>query len=256
MSKLRRPVFLMALLVFVAFGLQPSFAMQSADSRVVERHYSPETVYPIAGVMGIQTAILFGEEERIENIAVGDGSNWQITPNKRANILFIKPIATKKVTNLTVVTDRRTYLFELNSTNPKAVPIYTMRFIYPPDPVVSEVPDLTGLPPEALSETATDPSPKINLSWAKSGKESLWPSEIFDDGTLTYLRWPKAVSPPAIYSISADGTESLVNQLAQNDYFVIDFVPSALMLRLGKARARLDRITLPDPVQPKMENGN
>jgi len=73
---------------------------------------------------------------------------------------------------------------------------------------------------------------------------------------LTYLRWPKAVSPPAIYSISADGTESLVNQLAQNDYFVIDFVPSALMLRLGKARARLDRITLPDPVQPKMENGN
>jgi hypothetical protein len=53
-----------------------------------------------------------------------------------------------------------------------------------------------------------------------------------------------------------DGTESLVNQLSQNDYFVIDFVPSAIMLRLGKAKARLDRITLPDADMSKLESGN
>jgi type IV secretion system protein VirB9 len=230
------------LLIIAAFAHVPALAfMQERDARVVERNYSPETVYPVAGIIGIQTAVMFADEERIENIAIGDGSNWQVTPNKRANILFIKPIATKKVTNLTVVTNRRAYLFELNSTDQKAAPIFTMRFKYPPDPIESSPPDLTKIPPEALSEEGAVAAPKINFNWAKSGKSKLWPSEIFDDGTLTYLRWPKGVSPPAIYSVGAEGTEALVNQMVQNDYFVIDFVPSALMLRLGKAKARLDR---------------
>lgn len=255
MTKMRCIIMIIYVMAMLSLG-QPSIAQQASDSRVVERHYSPATVYRIAGVMGIQTAILFGEEERIENIAIGDGSNWQVTPNKRANILFIKPIATKKVTNLTIVTDRRTYLFELNSVDQKAVPIYTLRFIYPPEPVEPEVPDLTAIPPEAISDSRANQAPALDVSWSKSGKASLWPSEIFDDGVLTYLRWPKEVSPPAIYSIGVDGTESLVNQLSQNDYFVIDFVPSAIMLRLGKARARLDRVTLPDTSSINVESGN
>ena len=254
MKKMRCSPIILALAFL--FASQSAVAQQANDNRVVERHYSAATVYRIAGVMGIQTAVLFGEEERIENIAIGDGSNWQVTPNKRSNILFIKPIATKKVTNLTIVTDRRTYLFELNSVDQKAVPIYTLRFIYPPDPVEPEFPDLTAIPPEAISDTPAVAPSNLKVSWSKSGKANLWPSEIFDDGTLTYLRWPKTVSPPAIYSIGVDGTESLVNQLAQNDYFVIDFVPSAIMLRLGKAKARLDRITLPDADMSKLESGN
>lgn len=214
---------------------------QGRDSRVLEQFYSPETVYVINGVLGIQTAVQFGEGERIENIAIGDGSNWQVTPNKRADILFIKPMAAKKVTNLTVVTSKRTYLFELSSLNQKALPLFTMRFTYPPEPEEPTVLDITAIPPEALSEANAVATPQINHSWAKSGKQELWPSEIFDDGTLTYLKWPRTVTPPAIYAISADGNESLVNQLVQNDYFIIDYVPSSLMLRLGKAKARLDR---------------
>jgi type IV secretion system protein VirB9 len=247
----RGAVFLLLTTVFTA----QVAAMQDRDSRVLERYYSPETVYPIPAIMGIQTAIIFGEEERIENIAIGDGANWQVTPNKRANILFIKPMATKKLTNLTVVTNRRSYLFELNSANQKASPIFTLRFIYPPEPVEPEIPDLTKIPAEAMSESNAVRAPKINFKWVKSGKEKLWPSEVFDDGTLTYLRWPKDVSPPAIYAIGADGTESLVNQLVQNDYFVVDFVPSALMLRLGKAKARIDRQAGFESADSKTESG-
>ncbi|MVZ98243.1 type VI secretion protein [Sphingorhabdus sp. IMCC26285] len=254
MSKMRCFNIIWALAII--FAGQQTIAQQASDNRVVERYYSAATVYRIAGVMGIQTAVLFGEEERIENIAIGDGSNWQVTPNKRSNILFIKPIATKKVTNLTIVTDRRTYLFELNSVDQKAVPIYTLRFIYPPDPVDPDLPDLTAIPPEAISDSPAVQPSNLKVSWSKSGKSNLWPSEIFDDGTLTYLRWPKTVTPPAIFSIGVDGTESLVNQLAQNDYFVIDFVPSAIMLRLGKAKARLDRVATPAPNAANLETGN
>lgn len=232
------------MLIFVAASCgcltQPASA-QVRDNRVVEQFYSPETVYIINGVLGIQTAVQFGENERIENIAIGDGSNWQVTPNKRADILFIKPMTAKKVTNLTVVTSKRTYLFELTSLNQKASPLFTLRFTYPPEPEELAVPEGLSIPPEALSETNAVVEPKINHSWAKSGKSELWPSEIFDDGTLTYIRWPKTTTPPAIYSISVDGREALVNQLVQNDYFIIDYVPSSIMLRLGKAKARLDR---------------
>lgn len=232
----------MVVLFVASWALMAASAnAQARDNRVIERLYSPETVYVINGILGIQTAVQFGEGERIENIAIGDGSNWQVTPNKRADLLFIKPMATKKITNLTVVTSKRTYLFELTSLDQKASPLFTLRFTYPPEPEETGILDIADIPPEALSEANAVEAPRINADWAKSGKQQLWPSEIFDDGTLTYLKWPKTATPPAIYAIGADGTESLVNQLVQNDYFIIDYVPSALMLRLGKAKARLDR---------------
>jgi hypothetical protein len=38
---------------------------------------------------------------------------WQITPNRRASLLFVKPLPGAHRTNMTVVTDKRTYLFDL-----------------------------------------------------------------------------------------------------------------------------------------------
>ena len=161
-------IFLAALCVLPAHA---AYA-QGRDSRVLEQFYSPETVYVINGILEIQTAVQFGEGERIENIAIGDGSNWQVTPNKRADILFIKPMASKKITNLTVVTSKRTYLFELSSLNQKASPLFTMRFTYPPEPADPTVLDITAIPPEALSEANAVATPQINHSWPRAASRS------------------------------------------------------------------------------------
>ena len=32
-------------------------------------------------------------QERIENVAIGDSLGWQVTPNRKANLLFLKPMA-------------------------------------------------------------------------------------------------------------------------------------------------------------------
>ena len=46
----------------------------------------------IEGRPNVQATIDFGEDEHIENVAIGDSSAWQVTPNKRANLLFVKPL--------------------------------------------------------------------------------------------------------------------------------------------------------------------
>ena len=101
------------------------------DSRLVERMYDPAEVVRIDGRTKVQATVAFADDERIENVAIGDSEAWQVTPNKRANLLFIKPLSPTARTNMTVVTDRRTYLFDLVA-SPRAQPLYVLRFAYPP----------------------------------------------------------------------------------------------------------------------------
>src|SRR5690606_27195983 len=82
------------------------------DARIVERMYDPNEVVRVEGRAGVQATIRFAEDEHIENVAVGDSQKWQVTPNKRANLLFVKPLTERAMTNMTVVTDKHTYLFD------------------------------------------------------------------------------------------------------------------------------------------------
>ena len=76
------------------------------DPRLVERLYDPTQVVRIEGKVNVQSTIQFGEGEVIENVAIGDSTSWQVTPNRRANLLFVKPLAPRAATNMTVVTNR------------------------------------------------------------------------------------------------------------------------------------------------------
>ena len=90
------------------------------DARIVEKFYDAGKVVRIEGKTKVQATIQFAEDERIENVAIGDSEAWQVTPNKRANLLFVKPLAPAASTNMTVVTDRRTYLFDLVASDRKS----------------------------------------------------------------------------------------------------------------------------------------
>ncbi|HEY0271444.1 MAG TPA: TrbG/VirB9 family P-type conjugative transfer protein, partial [Sphingomonas sp.] len=79
------------------------------DPRIATRLYNAGEIVAISGRPDIQSTIEFGDDERIENIAVGDSATWQVTPNKRASLLFVKPMKAPARTNMTVVTDQRTY---------------------------------------------------------------------------------------------------------------------------------------------------
>ena len=44
----------------------------------------------------ISSTVEFAPDERIENVAVGDSGAWQVTPNKRGDHLFVKPLQARR----------------------------------------------------------------------------------------------------------------------------------------------------------------
>lgn len=231
-------------LLFAPGALIPAAAAR--DPRLVTRHFNPDEVITIAGRAGVQAAISFADDEHIENVAIGDANAWQVTPNKRANILFVKPLSTRGRTNLTVVTDRHTYLFDLVAGS-TAQPLYVLRFTYPAEPksparsvpgTISEV-EAQALvqPPQETAPTVPAP---LNFAWKARGNRKLVPARVFDDGSATFLTWDARSPLPAILIRNEKGEEGAVNYAVRDGVIVLDSVPRTIVLRAGKALATLE----------------
>jgi type IV secretion system protein VirB9 len=222
------------------------------DMRIVSRAYDPGTIVTVYGHTGIQTTIEFRGDERIDNIAVGDSTEWQVTPNKRASLVFIKPMKPGAHTNMTVITDRRTYLFDLVARR-VGPSVYIMRFTYQPDPPPPPPPAL--LPAEAEIAKGTAPSlekspAELHFGWVMSGTSSLLPSRMFDDGEFVWLTWPKDVDPPAILRHDATAGDGPLNYRIEGDYIVVDGVPAQITLKRGKLTATLMAPAKPGAAPP------
>lgn len=105
----------------------------TTDSRIKTYKYSPNDVYLLVLHYGFQSHIEFAKNESIETITLGDSYAWKITP--LGNRLFIKPLERNIRTNMTIITDKRTYQFdivakELEYGEEKDL-VYVVRFKYP-----------------------------------------------------------------------------------------------------------------------------
>ncbi len=221
------------------------------DSRLVERLYDPGKVVRIDGRTKVQATIAFDESEQIENVAIGDSQAWQVTPNKRANLLFIKPLSPTARTNMTVVTNKRTYLFDLVA-SPKANALYVLRFTYPVEaapeqPLLAETPNPVEMAAANDPYAVVDPA-ALNFDWVSAGDKNLLPSRAYDDGNATFLTWPDGKSVPAILVKDYKGTEGPVNFTVRGNVIVIEGVPGEIILRSGKEVASLVNQGPPRPV--------
>lgn len=197
------------------------------DSRIQTIQYDPNQVVLLHGTLGYQFIVEFNTGEKIETVSIGDALGWQVTPNRKANVLFIKPVL-KSTTNLTVLTDERRYAFELQvSPQRRGVPVlYVARMVYPQPVIAVELP-----PPPPPPE----PPPVVsNYYYTMSGSEVERPLHIFDDGHKTYFQWAPDSALPAIFAVSDDGSESLVNYVLRGPYVVVDQVAPGFALRSGK----------------------
>jgi len=218
----------------LALGLAMGLAgpAHAADDRLVAHFYKADEVVRVEGRPGIQATIMFADDEHVENIAVGDSASWQITPNKRANLLFIKPLNRHARTNMTVVTDQRTYFFDLAVADGRD-PLYSLRFTYPEKPK----------PQRETPEPAQMGVP--NFAWKVGGKPKLAPDRVFDDGNSTWLSWAPGRPMPAILVRDEKGKEGPVNYAVRENFIVLDKVPPAIILRSGKDSAILVRSAPP-----------
>ena len=78
--------------------------------------------------------IVLGEDEKIETLALGDSIAWKVEPNKRGNIIFVKPVEKNAFSNLNVVTSKRIYSFILRADFRQGrTQVFKVRFRFPED---------------------------------------------------------------------------------------------------------------------------
>ena len=103
------------------------------DSRIKVMVYHKDDVFKFVGYYGYQTSIELSPDEEVASVSMGDTTAWQVVPS--GNLIFIKPIDDQATTNMTLITNKRTYFFELyaEETNDIRNPemAFTVRFIYP-----------------------------------------------------------------------------------------------------------------------------
>jgi len=248
----RGPVLICALIALAASPALAAVTPQpsAGDPRMRVAKYVPEEVVELTGDLGYQLTVTFGDGERIENVSIGDAQGWQVTPNRKADLLFLKPIDRAAPTNMTVVTNLRRYAFELR-VRPRVPPgeertiIYGLRFDYPPPPP----------PPPSEKAQARTPPQVLNAAYSYEGSPKSLPLRVFDDGKSTYFEFAAADDYPAIYTLEADRTEAVVNFTVRDGYVVVDQVARGFVLRRGTDMTRLYndgyRETLPGPLSPK-----
>ena len=220
----------------LAAALFASGPVLAGDNRIKTLPYDAEEIVSIVGFAGIQSTVQFGPDERIENVAVGDSSAWQITPNRRGTLLFVKPLASTNRTNMTVVTDKRTYMFDLSAGGKAGPPLYVLKFTYqdlPPAQVAPVEPQALVMASASIPTTASTSPERLNFDWKVKGYSRLRPARIFDDGASLYLSWPSGVELPAILTAAEKGREAPLDYRVAGEYIVLTPVPANIVLRHG-----------------------
>jgi type IV secretion system protein VirB9 len=105
----------------------------ATDSRIKTYVYNQNDVYLVVIASGFQSSIEFDRGETIQTLSLGDQYSWSLTPMN--NRLFIKPLENNIHTNMTVITNMRTYQFDVVSSDSgvgSEQAAYVIRFYYPP----------------------------------------------------------------------------------------------------------------------------
>lgn len=230
------------LLIALPCGAMAQAPVSFVDPRIQSVEYDPDRVVPVRGVLGFQLMLEFAADERIENVSIGDSLGWQVTPNRRANVLFLKPID-GTATNMTVLTDTRRYVFDLSvaPTASRYLAPYTIRFSYPQVAVAFPV----------VAEPEPEKPPTVaNDAYTVTGSRENAPTRVFDDGRMTYFEWPAEGPVPAIFAVGADGSESVVNYGVRGAYVVVDQLAGRFALRNGAQVAMVTNTRYPAPGRP------
>lgn len=196
--------------------------------------YNPNDVYLYLGHYTYQGFIEFDSGETISTISMGDPSLWMF--ENLQNRLFLKPVGEdNSETNMTVITNKRIYHFELMAKEAKGIDdkdlIFVAKFLYPDD----KDKNIVEFPKADKSDEPDMHDLSIyNFNYQYTGEPSIAPLKVFDNGEFTYFQFPKKNAEiPAIFSVDGAGFESLVNFRSAGQYIIVERVSPQFTLRSG-----------------------
>ena len=206
------------------------------DPRIRYVRYEASHVYRLRGYVGYEIDLQFAPGERFAGLGVGDAKAIKVAA--AGNHLFIKPLATHVSTDMTVLTNRRTYVFHYHVL-PVSVPprraaiVYAVRFEYPRAARRLDAAEQRRLR-VARDLYRAEHAPPRNVDYWFCGPRALKPEAAWDDGAQTHLIFPSRAELPAVFVRNADGSESLVNFDMRGDQMVIHRIARRFVLKRGR----------------------
>lgn len=203
------------------------------DSRLRVMAYNPNDIFKFTGFYGYESSIVFSSEETIDSVTMGDSIAWQVVPN--GNRLFLKPIEPEATTNMTLITNKRVYHFELHAEYAKNINdpslIFSVKFLYPDEEgsngAVQHFADQSEM-------NVIEEGKNLNYKYTISGPDSIAPLKIFDDGEKTYIEFNKNTQElPSIFVVYNDNTEGILNYSVSGKYIIVQRIASRFTLRRG-----------------------
>ena len=208
--------------------------------------FAEDALYQLFAAPQQVTDIALQPGESLMAISAGDTVRWAVGdsssgtgPAKQIHVL-VKPFQSGLTTNLVILTDRRSYHLQLESTQKTAMA--ALSFSYGEDGLitgrsgrVSPIID-TGL---SLSN--------LHFSYKISGDSPAWrPLRAFDDGSKVYIEFPARIDQgeaPPLFVVGTGGKSDLVNYRVRGNYYIVDRLFAAAELRLGEKHQDVVRIT-------------
>lgn len=232
-------MFLLSLFTMSAYAERQPLKL-STDQRIEVVAYSEYDVVPIHGTTFTTTQITFSEDETIENVQNGDLGAWTASISKTSpNMMFVKPTTYDSHTNMTVVTNKHTYYFTLDSNAQgqikQANATYAIKFIYPEEQQAKVEQAIFEKEQQKQAELSAFQHPAdYNWDYSFHGDRVIVPVHVFDDGKFTYMQLQEGQSMPAVFAVdNPDGNESVVNYRQDDEYLVIQRVAPQFTLRVG-----------------------
>jgi type IV secretion system protein VirB9 len=175
------------------------------DSRIRYVDYNDADVATLDTVVNVNVMIVLESGETVLDWAFGDSEAYAFAP--KDNVIYLKPKADNADTNLNIRTNKRRYALDLrfHSTGRKyAVQQLVYRY---PETEIKKTQDQKKT--ASLEEAFKARRDGYNLEYEMSGDLAIGPINVWDNNEATCFKFPGNVDLPAIYVMTADGSEAV-----------------------------------------------
>ena len=236
----------------------------TTDSRIKTLVYNANEVYQLKFHYGYQSFIEFATDESIDMISIGESFAWRLTP--ASNRLFIRPLEIAAHTNMTIITNKRVYQFDIRSGEYDGRAdeelVYVVRFFYPDIRAKRKIPQQLSKPnpgavakqpqkPDAIVTSAFErawinkeltgnlalnaDTNEMNFEYQFAGNApDITPIKVFDNGQETSFQFKNNnLIIPTISVVDIFGNEVSTTYVIKDHYVVIPEVAHQFTLRLA-----------------------
>lgn len=180
------------------------------------------TALPESGLL-----VVLEPGEGISRVVLSDSASWEVNVSSEFDTFLVVPVPNAREARLTVETGYRTYDFALRTSSGLTAAVL-VRFSYGFEPA-----------PQALE--TDQPSNNQRWSYRLRGDSVVRPSQLYDDGSKTFIEYLPDQPLPAVFAIGASGEEEVVDGHMRDGQFVIDHVHQELVFRIDEEKATARR---------------